>query len=170
MIITPVKKIERDELAQMCITTFTSSFAHMNTKANMEDYLSKAFNLQTIGSELTNPKSYFSWAVQNEIKAGYIKLNIEHAQTEQFDQDAMEIQRIYLLQKFQKKGMGRTLIDYAIQQGKILKRSQIWLGVWERNINSIAFYEKMGFKIFDSHDFPFGDEVQTDLLMKRSIY
>lgn len=41
----------------------------------------------------------------------------------------------------------------------------VWLGVWEKNLGAIRFYEKNGFVPFDKHIFRLGDEKQTDILM-----
>ncbi len=43
----------------------------------------------------------------------------------------------------------------------------IWLGVWEKNQNAIAFYEKMGFQKTGEHVFQMGDERQIDWVMTR---
>ena len=67
------------------------------------------------------------------------------------------------------QGYGRMLIEHAEAIGKEHNCPIIWLGVWEKNDKSISFYQKMGFKIFDQHEFPFGDEIQTDYLMKKAI-
>ena len=48
-------------------------------------------------------------------------------------------------------------------------KSKIWLGVWEKNISAIKFYRKLGFKIFSSHDFQLGDDLQTDLMMEKIL-
>ena len=45
----------------------------------------------------------------------------------------------------------------------------LWLGVWEKNEKAIRFYEKNNFKIFSSHEFKMGDEIQTDFLMKLNL-
>jgi hypothetical protein len=39
-------------------------------------------------------------------------------------------------------------------------------GVWEKNVRAIQFYEKNGFKTFDTHHFMLGKDLQTDIMMK----
>ena len=53
--------------------------------------------------------------------------------------------------------------------GKEKGKTYVWLGVWEENHRALQFYEKNGFTVFGKHDFVLGDDVQTDLMMKRSI-
>jgi len=41
--------------------------------------------------------------------------------------------------------------------------------VWEHNIKAIAFYKKFGFEQFGSHIFMLGDDIQTDILMRKNL-
>ncbi|MEZ4822031.1 MAG: hypothetical protein R2942_06240 [Ignavibacteria bacterium] len=45
----------------------------------------------------------------------------------------------------------------------------IWLGVWENNHRALSFYKKHGFVEFDKHVFRYGNDDQTDLLMKFEL-
>ena len=45
----------------------------------------------------------------------------------------------------------------------------VWLGVWEENLRAINFYKKNGFVEFDKHVFKFGNEDQTDIMMKLKL-
>jgi diamine N-acetyltransferase len=104
----------------------------------------------------------------NEI-AGYLKVNTNDAQSEEMDDDSLEIERIYIKSEFQKLGLGKYLLDkvmeIAIEQNKRI----VWLGVWEKNEKAIAFYQKMGFVQTGIHSFYMGDEEQTDLIMSKTL-
>jgi diamine N-acetyltransferase len=45
----------------------------------------------------------------------------------------------------------------------------VWLGVWEKNLAAISFYEKRGFHKMGSHSFRMGDEIQNDVIMKKEV-
>ena len=49
-------------------------------------------------------------------------------------------------------------------------KKKIWLGVWEKNKNAIAFYKKQGFVQIGSHSFYMGDEEQIDLIMVKTLF
>jgi hypothetical protein len=102
-------------------------------------------------------------------KVGYIKLNYQSAQTEFQDEDAVEVERIYVLANQQGKQIGRQMIDFAISKAIDDKLKYIWLGVWEHNHSAIRFYEREGFKQFSSHEFWVGNDKQIDLLMKKEL-
>ncbi|WP_421040405.1 GNAT family N-acetyltransferase [Mammaliicoccus vitulinus] len=53
--------------------------------------------------------------------------------------------------------IGKKLYDKSIELANDLSCDHIWLGVWEKNQNAIAFYEKLGFEKIDKHTFYMGD-------------
>lgn len=101
--------------------------------------------------------------------AGYLKLNIKDAQTETYNDNDLEIERIYILSTFQHKGLGKALFNQALTLANQLSCDSIWLGVWEKNDNAITFYKNLGFHVIDSHIFYMGDEKQTDYIMMMHI-
>ena len=114
--------------------------------------------------------SYFYFIIVNNKIIGYTKLNFESAQSEEiFIGKAFEVERIYLLSKYSRKGYGRKAFENIFQIGRKKGYEKIWLGVWVYNKNAIEFYKYMGFKMFSKHSFLLGDDIQTDLLLKIDI-
>jgi ribosomal protein S18 acetylase RimI-like enzyme len=149
--------------------TFYDAFLHLNNPADIEAYVTSAFNADKLLAELTNTFSAFYFAMLNRQAVGYIKLNYSSAQTEFQHENSVEIERIYVLADQQGKKIGNRLLDFAIDIAIKNKLQYIWLGVWDKNFNAIRFYERNGFKMFDSHPFTLGNDLQTDLLMKREL-
>jgi len=98
-----------------------------------------------------------------------MKLNTGEAQKENQNDNALEIERIYVLQEFQGKKVGQLLYLHAIKVAEGLSADYVWLGVWEKNFRAIAFYKKNGFVAFDQHVFILGDDRQIDILMKLEL-
>lgn len=146
--------------------TFYETFSNENTKEDMENYSKENFSYQCLENEIKNHDSIFYVVENNEEVVAYMKLNFDKAQTEAVHNNTLEVQRIYLLQKYKNKHIGKRLMEKAIEIGRNKNLNYIWLGVWENNINAINFYEKLGFKKFDTHIFKLGEDEQTDNLMK----
>ncbi|MEP6794354.1 MAG: GNAT family N-acetyltransferase [Saprospiraceae bacterium] len=155
-----------NELLILSRKTFDESFGHLNKPENMDFYMDRAFTIEKLFSELLNPFTEFYFLKINIDIVGYLKVNTHQAQSDLNDELSLEIERIYIDSRFQGSGYGAVLIEQAKQRCRALKLSYIWLGVWEKNTDGIRFYQRHGFEIFSSHPFVFGDEVQTDLLMK----
>ena len=162
--------IEQIELLQQIgRQTFEETFAESNSAENMAKYIEEAYSYEKLSAELNNPNSFFYFAMLDEKVIGYLKLNMGGSQTELKDNDALEIERIYVLKSFQGKKVGQMLFDKAIQIGKEQNAAFVWLGVWEENKKAIEFYTKNGFVEFDQHIFVLGDEAQTDIMMKLKL-
>ena len=158
------------KLVQLSVQTFEETFGHKNTKENMAWYFKTKMNPEQLKNELLQTNSDFYWILFRKKIIGYLKLNYNHAQTEVINLgESFEIERIYILNKFQRKGFGEDVLSKAISLGKKKGSSFLWLGVWEQNENAIAFYTKKGFEIFGRHIFQLGDDAQTDLLMGLKI-
>lgn len=169
ILIRPVAKEEALLLQDIQISTFTETFAEFNTVENMRQYISDSFNLEKVEKELSDPYSTFYFAVWEDMPIGYLKVNAAAAQTDIKDPLALEIERIYVLQSMKGKKIGKKLMEQAFLQAKGMGCSYVWLGVWEKNLPAIAFYEYTGFRVFGEHAFTLGEDIQKDLLMKKEI-
>jgi diamine N-acetyltransferase len=157
------------KLQEISYETFNETFKSQNSPENMNAYLERAFNLQQLEGELSNVSSQFFFIDVNDEIAGYLKVNIDEAQSEEMGHEALEIERIYVKKSFQKNGLGKYLLNQAIDIAMGFNKKKIWLGVWEKNENAIIFYKKMGFVKSGSHSFYMGDEEQVDFIMTKTL-
>jgi ribosomal protein S18 acetylase RimI-like enzyme len=157
------------ELLDVARKAFLQAFTAKNKLENVNAYLDEAFTLDQFKVESQNSASIFFKLVKREEIIGYTKVNLCPAQSDVHDPDSLEIARLYLLDEFTGLGLGKLLLEHAIDFAKQQEKKYIWLGVWEYNQRAISFYERNGFEKFGSHPFPFGDEVQTDWLMRKSV-
>ncbi|WP_432712432.1 GNAT family N-acetyltransferase [Pedobacter sp.] len=157
------------QLQQISRQTFVEAYSALNTVENLNKYLEEDFSVEKLTGELHNGESEFYFALQGQQVIAYLKLNKGLSQTELRDEEALEIERIYVLQEYQGMKIGQLLYEKALQVSKDSKASYLWLGVWEENTNAIGFYKKNGFVPFDQHIFKFGDDEQTDIMMKKTI-
>ena len=157
------------QLQQIGRRTFLETFAASNSEQNMRAYLEEGFSLEKLTAELQNPHSIFYFAELNNTVIGYLKVNTGLAQTELQEGNALEIERIYVLQAYHGKKVGQVLYNQAMQLAAQAQADYVWLGVWEENPRAIRFYQKNGFVEFDRHIFRLGDDEQTDILMKRPL-
>ncbi|WP_320167809.1 GNAT family N-acetyltransferase [Mangrovibacterium marinum] len=157
------------QLQEISKQTFAETFQASNSVENMNAYLEKSFSIEKLAKELANPYSGFYFALANTRVVGYLKVNWGPSQTENPDENGLEIERIYVLKEFLGKKVGQVLYEKAIEISTQKGVDFVWLGVWEENQRAIRFYQKNGFEAFDKHIFQLGEDKQTDILMKRKI-
>jgi ribosomal protein S18 acetylase RimI-like enzyme len=156
-------------LQEISVETFKDTFQNQNSPEVMEAYLNRAFNLKQLGKELLNNCSEFYFIYMNKEVAGYLKLNFNNAQSEKMGYDSLEIERVYIRGKFHKQGLGKYLMNKAIDVAREQNKEKIWLGVWEKNENAISFYKKMNFVQTGVHSFYMGNEEQIDFIMTKTL-
>ena len=167
-----LRKIDLSELHNLQalgIKTFSETFDITNNQSDMSDYFVKSFNLEKLAQELANPESDFYFADLDGESIGYLKINRGLAQTESLLEDALEIERIYVLSKHHGQKVGKLLFDKAIDVALKHNLDSVWLGVWEKNTQALSFYQRLGFEKFDTHVFMLGVDAQTDWLMKLEL-
>lgn len=157
------------KLQEISCETFNETFKHQNSPENMNAYLERAFALKQLEKELSHISSQFFFVYFNKEVAGYLKVNINDAQSEKMGVESLEIERIYIKTKFQKHGLGKYLLNKALEIALESNKKKIWLGVWEKNENAIAFYKKKGFVQTGAHSFYMGDEEQIDFIMTKTL-
>ncbi|PSL25612.1 GNAT family N-acetyltransferase [Dyadobacter jiangsuensis] len=158
-----------ETVRQIGIDTFYESFASVNTEENMADYLKTGFSMEKVASELGNADSEFHLAYDGDQLIGYLKVNHGPAQSELKDDTALEIERIYVLRAWQGLKVGQLFYNKAIDIARERGYAYVWLGVWEENENAIGFYKRNGFVEFDKHLFTLGDDIQTDIMMRKEL-
>ncbi len=164
---TEVNQVEK--IREIAIQTFSETFLVDNDEHQMQKYIAEKLSKEKLQDELSNEHSEFYFAKVEHQIIGYLKLNIAEGQTEKLGNRSMEVERIYVLQKYQGLKAGQALLNKSIELAKEKRLEFIWLGVWENNKKAIRFYEKNGFVVFDKHLFLLGTEEQTDLMMKLKL-
>lgn len=158
------------ELQKISIETFSDTFLDQNEAQNLQDYLNKAYNSDQLKRELENPSSEFYFLYDGTELAGYLKINTDQAQTETIQENALEVERIYIKSNFKRKGLGKKLIYKALELAEEYQKTTIWLGVWEENLGAIVFYQNLGFVQTGAHSFFMGDDEQVDYIMTKRIH
>ena len=149
--------------------TFAETFGPHNTEENMRLYLSRSLTDGAIKSELENDASEFYFALVDSAVAGYMKIKYNSSVDGLKEFTSVEIERIYVLRKFQQSGLGKKLLERAVRLAAEAGYEYVWLGVWEHNANAIGFYEHLGFTPFGQQPFMLGNDLQTDIRMRVKL-
>ncbi len=154
---------------QIAVDTFRQTFDRHNTAENMQAYLEKAYNLPILQKEMDTTRSKVFLARSQGQTVGYLKLNFPPAFSHPVGGNSVELERIYVDAAYKGKGIGEALLQKGVAETCSRSAAFLWLGVWEKNHDAIAFYLKKGFVFFGSHPFFVGDDKQTDLLMRLDL-
>ena len=140
-----------------------------NAPEDLKTYMDEAFTVEAYSAELSDKDSVFFVAeIENEI-VGYAKLKQNSREEEISGENPIELCRLYSLNEFIGKGIGKALMLKSLEFAKENGHDIFWLGVWEFNYRAQEFYKKFGFEKCGEHIFQLGNDPQTDWLMERKI-
>jgi diamine N-acetyltransferase len=86
------------------------------------------------------------------------------------EMSAMKLDKLYVLPRCHRAGIGRSLIEHVAAQARSLACACITLNVNRQNASAIGAYERCGFSIESRGDFPIGNGfVMEDYIMVRAL-
>ena len=168
-IIRLATKDDAEVIADLSRKTFYETFGTHNTRENMEKFMSRQFTKKNLMKEVGALGNVFFLALQDEGPVGYARLRESINHKELGNVNAIEIARLYAINKVIGTGVGKQLMNACFEKAQAMKKEIIWLGVWEKNKRAIDFYTRSGFKKFAEHPFIIGDDVQNDWLLKKAV-
>ena len=77
----------------------------------------------------------------------------------------LEVQRIYVLSRYHRAGLGHALMAAAMQQARHAGARRLVLGVLKRNATAVAFYRRQGFTEIGIRVFQVGRAVFDDFVL-----
>jgi len=151
------------------VTTFYEAYFEQDESSDLANYVLESFSQAQIEDELTDTNSTFFIAELDGKAVGYAKLRENSTVDCLKNENAVELHRIYILERAKGKGVGGELMNRCFETARAKGYETIWLGVWERNSAAQKFYEKLGFVKVGELQFPYGETVGTNFVLKSEL-
>ncbi|MEM7501963.1 MAG: GNAT family N-acetyltransferase [Pseudomonadota bacterium] len=150
--------------------SFVEAFGEQNSPQHLQEYVDSAFSVETLRQEILDPDAHFFLAHGDDGELlGYAKLCANRPIDCVADPSPFQIERIYVDQHTQSRGVGGRLLTHAMRVAESNGGRTIWLSVWNINASARRFYERHGFDVVGETYFMLGPERQDDVVMARSI-
>lgn len=155
------------KLAALGAATFAETFAHLYSAENLSRFLEESHSVPVWRATLADPAVDVWVAETAEGRA------LAYAQTArctlpapELEADAGELSRLYVLAEAQGEGLGRALLDLALENlGQKFKAT--YLSVWSENFRAQRIYEARGFRKVADYKYMVGDHADDEWVMKR---
>lgn len=136
-------------LYYVCRQSYVQSFADHWNEGGLEWYLDKVYGMDVLTRDLADARINYFISYYDGVPAGFMKLKLNSVLSDKVGSKQMEIEKLYFLEQYQRKGIGREMIITARHLAAELDLNLIWLGVIETNTSAVSFYERNGFRFFD---------------------
>jgi ribosomal protein S18 acetylase RimI-like enzyme len=125
--------------------TYRQHFAHIWSESGLVTYLESHFSKAALIAQLKTPYLRYYIPYVNDVAAGIFKVKISsQIPAAPFDR-GLELEKIYLLQQFTGRGIGRIIIQESEELARNEDQRFLWLDVLKSNARAKKLYESMGF-------------------------
>ena len=148
-------------LAAFAAQAFADTYRELSDAQEIADYVAEHFRPEDIAAVIADPTCVTLLAEVGEQLAGYAIVKAGEAPG-CVPGPTVQLWRLYLGAGFIGQGLGAQLMRAAQAEAGRQGAATLWLGVYDRNVRAVRFYERFGFRKVGGREFLFGGQVYID--------
>lgn len=126
--------------------SYSEHYLHLWKNQNPQSYFEVSFTVPQVQFEMRDSNSENYLIRCDQEYAGILKLSKHQGWGSWTDHEALYLHRIYLLQGFSGKGVGKVTLEFVETYAKKLAKKVIWLETMKKG-KALNFYKNNGFEI-----------------------
>lgn len=149
----PIRSLSTSEMnivQDLAHATWPDTFKEILSEDQIKYMLDWMYNLDTLEKQLNEGHLFFVYS-ENEKPLGFIGIELNSPKN-----NYLKIHKLYVLPQTQGKGIGKKLIDKAIEIAAGIGMETIRLNVNRFN-NAVSFYQHLGFQIVFEENIDIGN-------------
>jgi ribosomal protein S18 acetylase RimI-like enzyme len=156
-------------LSELATVTYAAAFGHTFSASDLEIHLNSNLSESCFKRALRDDiilAAEFQGRIIGFVQFGPVRISMEA-----INPADRELRRLYVLSEFQGRGIGRSLMDAALNHPKLKTAPNIYLDVWEHNAKARKLYRRYGFEEIGENSFAVASGTQTDrdlIMVRRS--
>ncbi|MEQ1497295.1 MAG: GNAT family N-acetyltransferase [Novosphingobium sp.] len=157
-------------LSALAIAAFKAKFAQLYSARDLAAFLDENLAEGPIAKGLADPASLYRLAEADGRLIGFAKVGLTcgfpgHAR----GQTVMELKQLYTAADATGMGIGRQLMDWAMDQFAQRGADEVQLSVYSENHGAHRFYERYGFAKVADITFKVGEQYDPEFLMAKML-
>jgi ribosomal protein S18 acetylase RimI-like enzyme len=166
MWIRQAEKSDVKALSALAIATYSDAFGHTFSASDLALHLAQNFSEAYFARNLD--EDIVLLAEEKGRLAGYVKFGAVSISVQSATSQDRELQRLYVQADFQRRGIGRSLMEAALTHPELAGAENIYLDVWDENTVAQKLYKSYGFEVIGKNPFIVDSRVLGyDLVMVR---
>lgn len=171
--IRPARPDDAPALADLKLVTFRQTFlddgfAIPYPSADLAAFEAGSYAVPVIAAELADAARR-SWVVEDGDGRllGYAQVGACKLPHPDVAADHGELYQLYVLREAQGRGLGKRLLDAALDHLAATRPGPVWLGVWSGNDKAQAVYAVRGFEKVGDYRFKVGSWYDEEYIFRR---
>ena len=158
-----------DILAHIGSSSFREAYQDHSNLNDLETHIDAYFTAAAVRNEIEQHGRRYLLAIVDGESAGLAKIRKAACPVPGGDDNAIELQQLYVLATMQRHGLGRRLMADVVAFAHENAAAGVWLSAWEFADWATSFYERNEFAAIGKVEFKLGTTTYTDLLMWRPL-
>lgn len=154
-------------LAEVSRKSFAETFGHLYAEEDLRSFLAKLSEPAWF-EELEDPRIEVRIAEEDGKAGGFAKLGPVSLPVDPAG-PAAELRQLYLLDGWQGRGIGGSLMDWVLGRARHRRAQEIYLSVWTENHRAQRFYRRYGFTYVRPYAFMVGDQADEDEIWRLEL-
>jgi ribosomal protein S18 acetylase RimI-like enzyme len=167
--IRPAKAADANLLAALGAATMYETYFETDDPHDMSKYIVDNFHPAAMKIELEDANNTFFFAEINGKVVGYAKLRMGQPVDAVKDKNALELHRLYVLEKMTRHGIGEILMRKCLEEARSKGFDALWLSVFDLNTRAQNFYKKLGFAQVGETDFFYGEKPFNCFVLLKNV-
>ena len=163
--IRPASLGDAATIADVGARAFRAAYGPHANRDDIEAQIRDYFSVAAVRSALEQQGQRYLLASVGGLPGGIAKFRQAPCPLPGGDENACELQQLYVLAEKQGHGLGRRLVDAVTDIARQDGARGIWLSAWEFADWAIGFYKNIGFTALGTVEFRLGTTVHNDRLM-----
>jgi ribosomal protein S18 acetylase RimI-like enzyme len=170
IVYTDASAADGPALDAMARSVWLEVFGHSGSAEDIALYLDKAYGASgDLIRHLSDPDHRFRIARAEDAVVGYAKLSQPWLPPGPFGPKARQLSQLYVTAEQRGTGVAAALMDWTIDTARADDADELLLTVWEHNPRAKRFYERLGFVHIADYEFPMGNQIDRDLIMRLAL-
>jgi ribosomal protein S18 acetylase RimI-like enzyme len=156
-------------LAEFAARSFADTYRDLSDAQEIADYVADHFQPDVMAAVISDPACATLLAWVNGELAGYAIVKATAAPDCVTTQAPLKLWRLYLGESFIGQGLGARLMAAVHAEARQRGAQTLWLGVYDRNVRAVQFYERLGFTQVGGQEFLFGGQIYIDPVYAAAV-
>ena len=168
MPLRPATLSDASSIAALSIETWLKTYLKRGVSAFFADYVLDTFTKAKTEQLISDPAQYILLSENAEGPDGFIRLTSGVNAPVAGCAD-LEIATLYVQPRHHGKGVGKTLLQAAVDHARASGTPSLWLTTNAENLSAIAFYRAQGFSPVGDTHFSIGTQAYLNHVLIRHL-
>lgn len=169
-ILRPATTADVPALSRLATDSFVAKFGELYSARDLHSFLDESLSEPAIAAELANPDRVYRLAERGGALVGYCKIGLtcgfpQHARGSK----VMELKQLYTAPDATGGGIGKALMDWAMDQFAARGADEVQISVYAYNDGAHRFYRRYGFDKVADITFRVGEHIDPEFLFARML-